>query len=56
MEQNKVKQELLNECLAYMKYGQDINSAHVKDMINKAFKAGYEHAIANYTEPTKLNS
>jgi len=56
MEQNKVKQDLLNECLAYIKFGQDINPVHVQDMVKKAFKAGYEQAIVNYVEPTVQRS
>ena len=56
MKQNKVKEDLLNECLAYMKFGQEINPVYVQSMIKKAFKAGYEQAIINYVEPNKPRS
>lgn len=48
---NEIKDSLLNECLAFQKFGQEINPVHVKEMIEKAFKAGYEQAILNYCEP-----
>ena len=51
MDKNKVKQELMGECLAYIKFGQEIHPTHVKDMIEESFKAGYEEAINNYCEP-----
>ena len=47
---NKVKQNLLEECLAYIIYGQEIHPTHVEDMIKESFEAGYEEAINNYYE------
>lgn len=44
----KKKEELLQECLAYTKYGQDIHPVRVQEMVKDAFKDGYERAIKNY--------
>jgi len=52
-QENKVKQELMGECLAYIKFGQEIHPTHVEDMVKKAFKAGYEEAM-QYQEFYKL--
>ena len=51
MTKNKVKQELMGECLAYVMFGQGISPNRVEDMIEESFKAGYEEAINNYCEP-----
>jgi hypothetical protein len=40
LEENKAMKSLFDECLAYIKYGQDINPIHVKDMLRKAYEAG----------------
>jgi hypothetical protein len=48
MKENKVKKQLLDECLAYRVYGQDINPIHAENMIKRAYKAGYEQAIERY--------
>jgi len=53
MDKNKVKQELFGECLAYIKFGQDIHPNRVEDMIEESFKEGYEEAM-EYLEFYKL--
>jgi len=42
---SKVKQNLLEECLAYLMYGQEIHPTHVEDMIEESFEAGKKQAI-----------
>lgn len=44
---NNEKQRLLNECKAYSIYGQSIHPSRVKEMINKAFKEGYNQGLIN---------
>jgi len=41
----QTKQDLLDECLAYIKYGKEIDPIRVEQMINEAFKNGYDEAI-----------
>ena len=42
---------LKDECLAYRKYGQNVHPLRVEEMIDEAFRSGYERAIHNYCEP-----
>jgi hypothetical protein len=54
MGMNDVKQGLLDECLAYVKFGQDIHPIRAREMILEAYRTGYEQAIQNYCiEPSK---
>lgn len=51
---DKNKKVLHDECDAYLKHGQKLHPAHVRDMVDKAYKAGYEKAIQNYCiEPNR---
>ena len=42
---NKVKEGLLGECMAYVKFDQGIHPIHVKSMIRESFEAGKKQAI-----------
>lgn len=43
---HKTKEQLLQECVDHMKYGTNINPIRVQQMINEAFNAGYNEAVA----------
>jgi hypothetical protein len=45
MKETDTKQELLDECLAYLRYGRDINPNHVRNMIIKAFESGFKKGL-----------
>jgi hypothetical protein len=52
MEGLKVKQELLQECAAYLMYGQNIHPVRVQEMIEKAFKAGRNDMWSQIYDPS----
>lgn len=45
MTENEKLKSLMGECLAYRKYGQEVNPVRVEEMLKEAFTAGKETRV-----------